>query len=75
MEISRVETTLNPIHEALYQKCISINPGLTRGDWTELRNLSLAHNTPGITTLYEKFGIIVDTKPDAETMEEINPLK
>lgn len=63
---------LNPIEKEMYEKCISMNPGLTEDDWLELRESALSVKNPGAQKFFAIHGLYTNEKPDADTIEELN---
>ncbi len=54
----------------MYNKCVAKNPGITQADWKELR-ASYLKGSPAVKKLYEVAGVIMESQPNAEELDEM----
>lgn len=62
---------LNPTDQILYKKCVGKNGYISEGDFLELRGLARQAANPGVKQFFELSGIVMEQKPDAESLKQI----
>lgn len=57
--------------EAMYQKFVSENPGITRADFKELREIALNSHSSGVKDFFSVKGVLMEEIPTPEEKAEI----
>ncbi len=59
------------VERELYEKCHAKNNLITEKDWMELRRIALSAHTPGVKKFFEVAGVVMENKPDTDTINQL----
>ncbi len=62
---------LSSQEEVMYQKFVSENPGITKADFKELREIALNSHRSGVRDFFSVKGVLMEEKPTPEEKAEI----